>query len=529
MITKRKSGLSSYMKSNQDKLIFRKKSFKDYIYFLFFLIFTAMFLYAVYSCIKTIYNPVYKKEYFFGMIFSGCMLLFFIIATRSSNKLNIRTEILYVLFIMFLCFVLRWMSIMIIKTVQVSDFAFANQVIEQLQDKGLSNYARSYYAKYPVWFPYMRLINIFYDLFCGRKVNAEAAKYLNAVLNTLTCGGIYYSVRGLFSKKVAFIASMLYCCFPSLIVWTNIMSPDHILMTLFCLQIIIWYWMWKKRDNRKLCIFLIFLHSVICVFINWFKPLSILFLLVFIFFLLGTNKIQERKKTVNFVITYIISFLICFFAGTKILNTWVESYIQQDVVDSTWQYIYAGIVMDENGLWNIADANKFISEILSSDKSMEQQQNSFKEATLDEIRRNANKLPILFLNKYKNAINSEGSSLYWANTNSEDEYSSKLNDVLGLPYYFVSNGYYLLLLILVVCCCISQFFIKNENVFLLALIIVGFLCIQVLSVVQGRYKYIIMPYFVIFSAYGLESIRKIILYAVGKIEIRKWINKRKKK
>lgn len=533
MINKIKSKLLSYRKSNQNKLI-KKKDFNDYIYFLFFFIFSVMFLYAVHCCIKTIYNPNYKEEYFFGIIFSGCIMIFFFITARNINKLNIQTEILYVFLIMLLCFILRWMSIMIIKTIQISDFAFANQAIDafshkELQDEIWLNYCRDYYTKYPAWFPYMRLISAFYDLFCGGKINTEAVKYLNAVLNTLTCGCIYYTARCLFSKKVGFISSMLYCCFPSLIVWTNIMTGDHVLMLLFCLQIIIWHWMWKKIDNTKVCIFLICLHSLICAFINWFKPLVILFLLVFIFFIFGTNKIQEGRKVIDFVIVYVISFLLCFFVGSKILNIWVESYIQQDVVDSTWQYIYAGITMNEDGSWNAEDANEFMSEILQSNKDIKQQQNVFKEAVLDEIRSKGNKLPILFLYKYKETISYEGASMFWANTNSEDEYSSKLNDVLGLSYYFVSNGYYLLLLILVVCCCISQFFIKNENIFPLALIVVGFLCIQVLSVVQGRYKYIIMPYFVILSAYGLESIRQIILYAIGKISIKKWINKREEK
>lgn len=494
----------------------KKRNYNLFIYLFFNVIFILMFIYACFLCVKTIYNPTYESKYIFGTIVAAYIILYSLIASKVANRLSIKLEIVYVVFIMLLAFILRWIGIVIMRTTQISDFSFPHDAIRyfkgDLSDSGFFDYIGNYYAKFPAWFPFMRLLNIFYDLFCGGEVNIEAVKYGNAVLNTITCGGIYYASRCLFSRKVGIIASILYCCFPSLIIWTNITTPDHITMFLFVLQMIVWYWMWKKTDNWKIHIILICVHSIICILINWFKPLVILYLLVLVFYLIGTYDKSDRKKIIFGGIIYFFSFLLCFIGSSKILSVWVENSIQRETIDSTWLYIYCGSVMKEDGTMDNAKANEVMAEVFQQNESIDDQMRIFKEMAIEQIIENKMKLPVLWLDKYREAMNCEGATWYWCNTNTENGYGDKLNEVLGLEYYFISNQYYLLLLILVVLCGISQLIskYKNVNIFYLFLTVSGFIGILVVSGVQSRYKLIIMPYLVIMGAYGLDSISCII-------------------
>lgn len=490
----------------------KKRNINLYIYISFFVIFMLMFMYACLLCVKIIYNPAYVNKYIFGTIISGYIIIFSLIVSKIANKLSIKKEIMYVVFIMLLTFILRWMGIVVMKTVQISDFSFPHDVIRYLRgdrlDAGYFDWIGNYYAKYPAWFPFMRALNAFYGLFCGGEVNIEAVKYANAILNTITCGGIYYASRNFFSKRVGIIASILYSCFPSLIIWTNITSPDHILMLLFILEAIVWHWMWKNKDKKKMCIPLICVHSVVCILINWFKPLVILYLLVLIFYIIGTYDKNEKKELVFVSIIYIVSFLICFFVSSKILSTWVESFIQRETVDSTWLYVYCGSVMKEDGTMDNTKANEVIEEVFRQYDNIEDQMKVFKEMAIQQIMENKNKLPILWLDKYKEAMGYEGATWFWCNTNNEDSYGDKLNEVLGLEYYFIANQYYLIILFLITLSAISQLIprLRNKNVFFLFLSVSGFIGILVISGVQSRYKLIVMPYIVMIAGYGLDSV-----------------------
>lgn len=489
----------------------KKRNFADYVYILFFLFITAMLLYACFCCIKTIYNPAYAYEYILGIVISGCSILFLWIAGRNLNRCSRGKEIGIILFMIVFAFALRWMGICMMKTEQISDFATCNFAIEafknEIQDTSALEYCQDYYARYPAWFPYMRIVNLFYGLFCRGMIHAEAVKYANAVLNVITCAGIYYAARCYFKRTTAFVAGMLYACSPSMIIWTNIMSPDHITMCLFTLQAILWYWMWRKKEDRKACLILIILHSIVCVFINWFKPLSVLFFLVFMCFWIGTYQKQEKRKYSLIGVAYILSFFACFLIGSKTLTVWVEHYVQQNVIDSTWTYVYSGITMNNDGTLDSKRGNDKVVEVYEAYENLEEQQAVLKELTLEEIRKNGRKLPLLFLDKYKEAINSEGATWFWTNTNSQAGYAEKMDEVFGFKFYFTANGYYLLLLIFVLCNSIFQMLPRYKNVFVysITLTIAGFICILVLSGVQSRYKLILAPYFMMLSACGLEN------------------------
>lgn len=493
----------------------KKRNYNLYFYLLFNVIFILMFTYAWFLCVKIIYNPTYKSKYILGTIVAAYIIIFSLIASKVANRLSIKTEIVYVFLIMFLTFLLRWMGIVIMKTVQISDFSFPHDVIRYFRgdrlDDNYFDYIKNYYSKFPAWFPFMRVLNAFYGMFCNGEVNVEAVKYANAILNTLTCGGIYYASRNLFSKRVGIIASILYSCFPSLIIWTNITSPDHILMLLFVLQIIVWFWMWKNKDKKKICILLICVHSLVCNLINWFKPLVLLYILVFLFYILGTYEKNEKKELFFVGVIYIVSFLICFYVGSKILSVWVEKSIQCETVDSTWLYVYCGSVMKEDGTIDNAKANEVIAEVFQQYENIDDQMQIFKEMAIQQIVENKSKIPILCLDKYKEAMGYEGATWYWCNTNNENGYGDKLNEVLGLEYYFIANQYYLIILFLIILSGISQMIpsLRNKNVFFLFLSVSGFIGILVISGVQSRYKLIVMPYLMMIAAYGLDAISKI--------------------
>lgn len=497
------------MADNKKKI---PKSVSDYLRVAFFVFYSFMLFYACYSVVKTIYNPALVGEYILGIAFSGTIMVVSALAAKNISVCSRKKEMLMVCFLFMLTLILRWMGITILKTVPISDFANCNYAIEAFhnstKDTSALPFYQDYYAKYPAWFPYMRLLDAIYQMLCKGVVNAQVIKYVNAVWNALTCIGIYYAGRCFFRKDTAFMASMLYACSPTLIVWVNILSPDHILMGLFILQAITWYWMWRKKDNFRFAVVFIFLHAIICMLINWFKPLSILFLVVFICFLLGTYQKQDKGKSRLFCAVYVVSFVLCSIAGSKILTVWTENFIGRDVVGSTWTYLYAGSVMDEHGAWDSIKSNDKVIEIYAAYDRLEDQQQMFQKMAIEEVSKNKGKLPLLLLDKYYEAVNSEGASFFWANTNSQDGYAEKLDAVLGLPFYFAANGYYLLLLVLALCNGVFQLLpnFKQVHVFSIALTVTGFLCVLVLSVVQGRYKLVIMPYFVLLAACGMENI-----------------------
>lgn len=496
------------------------KTFNKTARILFFMIFIGMFLCAAGLWVEWVSNTAYKVDFILGLGVSAILIWMIVMMSGTEShmlhkdrKLIIQEEILLIFIVILVAFLLRCVSIRLMKTVQISDFGIPNEVIRTFSadknPKMLDNY-RNYYARYPAWFPYMRFIHGFYNLFCGGEINAEAAKYLNAVLNALTCGGVYYVSRHFFFKKAALTAGLLYACSPSMVLWVNVMSPDHITMFLLVLQAIVWYWMWEKKDNIKYFLPLIVLHTIVCVLVNWFKPFIILFWLVFIIFLICANKILEKKRFIGVLAAYTLSFMLSFSCSSKLLTVWVENYIQQEVTEATWLYIYVGVVTDEAGNLDSARANEEVVRVMKEYDDTGQQMKVLKEMALEEIKHNIRKIPRLLFNKYKVAVNNEGMTWSWANTNEQNGYNTKLQEILWRPYHFYANGYYFWILLMVVGCGILQLFPRhrNDNALMPALVIAGFLAIQILSGVQARYKLILMPFYMMLAAYGIEELRK---------------------
>lgn len=457
-----------------------------------------------------------------GTIISVVTILFLIfVAKFFINKLNTEKKyviILSITFIIFLGLFFRILANQVFKTVPVSDFNTPHAVYQK-KDSGIFSKVEStedqsfyqiYYSTFPAWFPYMKVVSLVYDIF-GQ--NILYIKIMNWLLY-ITSAFLIYIIFKDYSKKRGLLAMLLFSVFPSLVVYSNITTPDHI--TIFLLLFYIWTWEKilknRKLENRRQIIWYIILNIISMCLINLFKPLSILGILVFIcaeiicFFPDVLNK-QTRKEYFKKNILYIILFLIISFGAlnleNKLLNEAVENTINTKVIDSTGLYMLWGYSINEKGDYDSTPANKVYDNLLKKyNNDVSKAMIETNEFAKIQFKNNIKYLPKIIWQKFRIAYYTEKDIFSWANNSDNQSYSQGLREKYLKIYIAVANSYMTIILIMTAVSLLNESRKKEVNNFVvvLALIITGFTCVLVFGGVQPRYKTLILSVFCLLAS-----------------------------
>lgn len=305
----------------------------------------------------------------------------------------------------------------------------------------------------------------------------------------------------------------LFSICPSLVVYSNIATPDHMTILLMTIIIYLWSKLLKLNNMNKRKLLLTLLLIIFMCLINLFKPLSYFMLLVFIGSELLNNfrnrKAIQKYFKYNFKYTlfFIFSFIILNLAISNLLNFTIENTMKTKVISDKSSYLIWGYTIDDKGEYNSDFIyQKLYTKLLKKyDNNLDKLYEEMSAIAKQNLKNNINYLPKIWLAKYKLAVGHEGDFFSFANTNNNSNYSKRIsykyNDFLMLGNSFMSICY----LFMGLACLFSVVKQnKQKELSIVLLMIIGYLAILVLGGVQPRYKSLIFPQIFIVSALGIN-------------------------
>lgn len=498
---------------------------------LLFRIFYAMFAGAMLLAFYHIKIEFKASEWVYYTVISfllylGLILLFYAAISRINFARDKYCGVIILCAVIVLGILLRWTAIHFFQNEQISDFArpirfyhngyvYTEKVPWNQRDGN-----QIYYAQFPAWFPYLRLVMLIFNLL-GE--NALWLQIMNILLGVASTIIIYFLTT---EKKTALMAALLFTLNPSLICYSCISTPDHITILLFLLILLFWSRLEHYRQdhpwNRNT---LLFSGALIlcCTLVNWFKPLSIFFVVAFICYEVAVylypalRKKMQLKKLWHNILCYELAFLsvllITISAGNVLLTNRVESVIKTDVINSTGMYLFWGYSVDENGNYAPSCATNVLVELQKHyDNDLQKVYADIDYLAKEQIRNNFSLLPKIFYQKYRSAVGCDYDFFAIANSSPDSTYAQSVYNTLMYPIVAATEvhtrTWYLISALYAILAILRKK--TDKQTFLASLIIFGYLLVLVLGGTQARYKSLVIPLWCFVSAYAicafLESI-----------------------
>lgn len=495
----------------------------------FYLLFAALSVSSLVYLKNDIQNKqvmLYTMVFFVGYL--GAIGVYCFIMRKIEPILKRRDWMILLCAVVAGGILVRLGTLYFLQTQPVSDFETPFRFCQYYQTHGpytesvpwsQRDFFQLYYTRFPAWFPYMRLIMLIYDLF-GE--NLRWIQMLDMLLAGASIIAIYFTIS---SKTTALLASALFAFNPSLIVYSCITTPDHITILLFILAVFFWRRLEENRinwlHNKKGRIYALAI-ILCCMLINLFKPLSILFAVVFICYesvvhlypaLRARLPIKQLWKTVLSGELAFLLILLCGIAATNAaLQYSVERMFQTEVVNSTSYYILLGCTVDEDGKYD-AYNNNVGNKIFSA--TCEKYENDYTKVfpeierlAKEQIRKNLPLLPSIWQAKHEIAFSSEYSYFSFSNTSADEAYKSSVQKTCQIPLPTAMLTMMRLLYAFSALFALVEISGKkiSKQMLLAAIIIVGYVLVLILGGVQSRYKSLIVPLWCMISAHALCTV-----------------------
>ena len=457
------------------------------------------------------------------LLYIGFGFLFYFAISKLDLKNN---KIAYVALgaVVTWAILLRWIAMHFLQTQPISDFNQPNLFYEYYKNHGpytekvdwsQRDTFQLYYSRFPAWFPYMRLVMLIYNI---TGLNFHAIQVLNMLLIAGTIIFLYLSAQAVLSRQTALMAGMLFATNPSLIMYSGITTPDHV--TIFLIVLVIFFWTkmekfrneWPQKNKRLI----IYSAAVIisCVLVNYFKPLSIFFIVVFLCYEFTVHffpALRERytikklwEKVLSFELAFLAFLLAAIIGSNFILTKWVESTFKTDVINSTGLYLLWAYSVDENDNYDSNVATNIFLELTEKyNNNYEKVFPEIDKLAVEQFKNNLPILPKILAQKFYLVFGSEYGYFGFSNTSVNKEYSQSIVKTLQTPIMAASLVHMRILYLLSAIYAIYAIFNKNidKQILLAAIIIFGFSLVLLLGGVQSRYKSLIVPEWCLISAY----------------------------
>nr|WP_122012275.1 glycosyltransferase family 39 protein [Maliibacterium massiliense] len=499
--------------------------------------------------------PLGKFLMIFSAIFLLCILIMGYILMKSNIMIDKNQVIFFVLSVICIGLILRILAKVFLQTQPVSDFSTPhNFYVHYKRIGGYQEFPgwsnadsyQLYYARFPGWYPYMRLIFLIYDVF---GINILYIQILNWLLYIGTGWLIFLIGKQMFNHVFALLAVCGYVFNPSLIVYTNITTPDHLSVFFILLTIFFWLKMEQALSNTYLFSDMILskhgvkqaksIEKAFCplhknkgsvyiyaslmilsaVFVNCFKPLSIFFVIAFIcgelVFRVLPNIHQWKtfisvvKKNILRWFMVVLMSVILNATQTELINHSIYNMLKMPTVNATPIYLMAAFSVDETGEYsNQAGTQSFIKVIKKHDNNYPKAMEELKVLAKKQIKENSPYLLNILKAKFKSIFAGEGSYWDFSSHSLSEPYTEAVRFTLTTPFIAGAQAYMLIIYLLSAVGAFTAAFAKEvpKGVVMNALVVLGYTLVLLLSVVQGRYKALVVPSMCLIAAYGFNRI-----------------------
>ena len=333
------------------------------------------------------------------------------------KKVNIKN---YPLFIFTVSFIVRIISILLLKVEVADDFKTMLEASRSLLNHDLSFMNGFYFQTYP-----FQLGLVLYQAILLKIINSTLfLKIFNSIFTSLIVMIIYLISKQIVKEKTARIVAFTYLFYLYPLYLNSVFTNQHIpaLLTLFVIYIII-----AKEENWKTSLLIAFLLALA----NFFRTESIIIILgIITYTICYLKKDNWKKKLINLGILLITYFSLTALTSQIILlsplNNKVENKESLNKNVTLWKF-YCGLSDKSNGIYNEEDVEAYFTT------------DNEKELLFERIKQDKFKFPILFLKK---------EVILWTQTNYDLRIKNNWNNTIYQILQYFNQG--LLNLIIIV-------------------------------------------------------------------------------
>ena len=398
------------------------------------------------------------------------LLLYF-----GSKKIKVKN---FSLFLLIIAFLIRFISIIVLKVEVVDDFKTMLNASISLIEGDLSFMNGFYFQTYP-----FQLGLVLYQALLLKIVsNTSILLFMNSVITTLCVWMIYLISRNLVQEKTARVISFAYLFYGYPIYLNSVFTNQHIplLLTLLGIYILI-----TKEENWKTALKV----ATLLAFANFFRTESI----VIVFGIIIYNICYIRKENWKRKLSH-LGILLCTYLALTTLTTQIITHsplykASKESLDKNvtlWKF-YCGLNDEHNGRYNDEDVQNYFS----TDKE--------KDLVLSRIKTDYKKFPVLFLKK---------EVILWTQTNYDLRLTNEWADSTFFKWIqFYNQGYLNLLIVLLI---ISLFPKRKEEedpkIIFVKILLATYFGIYMFIEISPRYAYNLHMFCFLILGMGLERI-----------------------
>lgn len=436
------------------------------------------------------------------------LILSFLSIAGSKSRLTRSAEAAVVVSICFMAFLLRVIACTMLRTMPVSDFLCCyNYAVSHQNAAYMTNY--SYLGIYAL------TIRAFMAIF-GQSV--MKAQMLAVAITSLIPATIYITAKSAFhSARIGIISALLFAIFPSMIIYTGILSGENIAMFFFALTIMLLALAWRNRHENKRYWLLIGFTGVSAGFMNLYKPLLIIIIAAlaiaeFVFYICPAirNCFKAKRFLAKEIITPVLVLVIIYTLGTLITAAgnfilFKDSGLQPTVKITYVERAFAGLYSKGQGVHNLA-VRAIIDDVKSSSSTAAESDARLLQMLKSDVNADSGAFRLLLKEKYIVDWCDESIYIHWATIKDD----SILDVQKALMYLSIlPSWFYILLVVAITAGMAIRLFHHGKGAYpylLLSCIYLLMCCMFFIIEAQGRYKSVIMPLFCILAAVGLSEI-----------------------
>ncbi|MBD3108429.1 glycosyltransferase family 39 protein [Bacillus sp. AGMB 02131] len=424
------------------------------------------------------------------VIIAGLVLL---AITKLCNKSFKQTWFLFSLLIV--AFAIRLIWILNVDTPIISDFLEMYNAAIDITN-GVYDFSSSQYFTtwvYQLGFTFYQAVVLFVF-----NHNLLALKIFNILfsLGIIVC--IYFTGKQLFNETVGRIGAIMYTLYLPNILYTSVLTNQHIATFLFYLS---FYLIVTKAKTSRIAWLYI---GVLLAVANLMRPLApvILIAIIIYFVLYLTNKQISIKEKTSYAAKNIIGIMAVYFLVGKLISAaFIAGGLAEYPLenrDPYWKFL-VGFNHETTGQWSKSDV-----ELIPLPVGKERDELS-KQLIMERLE-DKSQLPQLFKDKFILMWGSNDSSIFWSLDGLEKDTVFSIDRLELMNNLYKLDRIVYLLIMLFSFIGFVFLLIKKQKEYpysLYILLIVGYILVHFLIEIQTRYRYFIMPAFILFAGYGL--------------------------
>lgn len=339
----------------------------------------------------------------------------------------------------------------------------------------------------------------------------------NAVLASVS-GCLIYNLCRITEKtrRVSVLAAVIFGCWPSYLVYTIVLTPEHVNIVLTLTSINLLVWACKKLQSERWQYIILATSGACLAAAFFFKSVSLIVLVALaILLILELPKLWQNYREANGekkdilrlamkIGCFVLAYFIAVWAGYLILDWKYGQPVNRDVAS---YYLAIGLSVEGEGRYS-SDLVLQYQEEIGTESDFEAADKLMRDSISENLEMLKGEWKEFFTGKFETAWrNDEYTSFVQRTINTE---GAALIDVeqwyphfMGIIHYFylIVCGCSLVTTIINIC--------KKKNdrlIFFSQLFIFGLMCLLLISEAQARYKCVIYPYWAIVVAYGIENV-----------------------